>query len=237
MSTMRSQDWDPKSAPVLRDQRAAFDEMRERCPVAYSDLLGWSLFRHEDVVRVLNDPDTFSSVVSRNLSVPNGMDPPEHGQYRRVIERYFAPHAMQVFEPQCRSIAADLVRSLYGRVELELIGDFALQFAVRVQCEFLGWPTSMHEPLRLWARKNHAATFGQDRQAMAEIAQEFAGYVTELLQVRRAAGIQGNQDVIDSLTSQQVKDRPLNDEEIVSILRNWTVGEISTIAAAVGVVA
>ena len=75
MSPMRSQDWDPKSAAVLRDQRAACDEMRERCPVAYSDLLGWSLFRHEDVVRVLNDPETFSSVVSRNLSVPNGMDP------------------------------------------------------------------------------------------------------------------------------------------------------------------
>lgn len=237
MSQMRFPDWDPKSAAVLRDQRAACDEMRERCPVAYSDLLGWSLFRHEDVVRALNDPETFSSVVSRNLSVPNGMDPPEHGQYRRVIERYFAPQAMQAFEPQCRSIAADLVRSLRGRVELELMGDFAHPFAVRVQCAFLGWPASMHEPLRLWVQKNHAATLAQDRPAMADIAHEFAGYVTELLQLRRAAGIQGNQDVIASLTSQQVKGRPLSDEEIISILRNWTVGEISTIAAAVGVVA
>ncbi|MBK5206609.1 MAG: cytochrome P450 [Polaromonas sp.] len=237
MSHMRSQDWAPKSAAVLRDQRAACDEMRERCPVAYSDLLGWSLFRHEDVVRVLNDPETFSSVVSRNLSVPNGMDPPEHGQYRRVIERYFAPQAMQAFEPQCRSIAADLVRSLYGRVELELMEDFAHPFAVRVQCAFFGWPASMHEPLRLWVQKNHAATLAQDRPAMADIAHEFSGYVVGLLQPRRDAGIQGNQDVIASLTSQQVKGRPLNDEEIISILRNWTVGEISTIAAAVGVVA
>ncbi len=237
MSHMRSQDWNPKSAAVLHDQRAACDEMRERCPVAYSDLLGWSLFRHEDVVRVLNDPETFSSVVSRNLSVPNGMDPPEHGQYRRVIERYFAPQAMQAFEPQCRSIAADLVRSLYGRVELELMGDFAHPFAIRVQCAFLGWPASMHEPLRLWAQKNHAATLAQDRTAMANIAHEFSGYVLGLLQLRRDAGIQGHQDVIGSLTSQQVKDRPLSDEEIISILRNWTVGEISTIAAAVGLVA
>lgn len=72
---------------------------------------------------------------------------------------------------------------------------------------------------------------------MADIAREFAGYVMGLLQLRRDAGIPGNQDVITSLTSQQVKGRPLNDEEITSILRNWTVGEISTIAAAVGVVA
>ncbi|OGA99707.1 MAG: cytochrome [Burkholderiales bacterium RIFCSPHIGHO2_12_FULL_61_11] len=237
MNQIRSQGWDPKSVEVLRDQRAACDEMRERCPVAYSDLLGWSLFRHEDVVRVLNDPETFSSVVSRNLSAPNGMDPPEHGQYRRVIERYFAPQAMQAFEPQCRSIAAELVRSLCGHVELELIGDFAHPFAVRVQCAFLGWPASMHEPLRLWAQKNHAATLAQDRSAMADIAGEFSGYVMGLLQPRRDAGVQGDQDVIGSLASQQVNGRPLNDEEIISILRNWTVGEISTIAAAVGVVA
>lgn len=237
MRNMRPQDWDPESATVLRDQRAAFDEMRERCPVAYSDLLGWSLFRHEDITRVLNDPVTFSSVVSRNLSVPNGMDPPEHGQYRRLIEPYFAPQAIQAFEPQCRSLAADLVRSLHGRAELELMGDFAHPFAVRVQCAFLGWPASMHEPLRLWAQKNHAATFAQDRPAMADIAHEFAGYVMGLLQLRRDTGNQGNQDVLTTLISQQVKGRPLNDEEIISILRNWTVGEISTIAAAVGVVA
>lgn len=235
MSQEKSQDWDPKSAAVLCDQRAAFDEMRERCPVAYSDSLGWSLFRHEDVVRVLNDPETFSSVVSRNLSVPNGMDPPEHGQYRRLIERYFTPLTVEVFEPQCRSIAVDLVRSLRGRVELDLMGDFALPFAVRVQCAFLGWPSSMHEPLRLWALKNQAATFTQDRPAMAAIAHEFSGYVTGLLQ-RHAAGVADSQDVTCNLAGEKVKGRTLNEQEIVSILRNWTVGEISTIAAAVGIV-
>lgn len=236
-SPKNSPDWDPKSAAVLRDQRAACDEMRERCPVAYSDLLGWSLFRHEDVVRVLIDPDTFSSVVSQNLSVPNGMDAPEHGQYRRLIEPYFAPQAMQAFEPQCHRLAADLMRSLHGRSELELMGDFAQPFAVQVQCAFLGWPASMHEPLRLWAQKNHTATFAQDRPAMADIAHEFAGYVMQLLRSRRDGAVQGQRDVISSLICQQVNGRPLNDEEIISILRNWTVGEISTIAAAVGIVA
>ena len=32
-------DWDPRDASVLQDQRHAYDEMRERCPVAYSDFL------------------------------------------------------------------------------------------------------------------------------------------------------------------------------------------------------
>src|SRR5699024_3055443 len=33
----------------------------------------------------------------------------------------------------------------------------------------------------------------------------------------------------------EVKGRVLNDEEIVSILRNWTVGELGTMAASVGI--
>jgi len=237
MNDMLEQDWNPTSDAVLRDQRAAYDEMRERCPVAHSDLLGWSLFRHEDIVRVLNDPGTFSSVVSRHLSVPNGMDPPEHTAYRRVIEPYFRPDRMDAFRPQCRRIAGDLVQSLLKRVEVELITEFAHEYAVRVQCAFLGWPADMHEPLHLWMQRNHGATLAQDRAAMANVAHEFEGYVGELLRVRRSAGAQVIDDITASLLRERVGDRPLRDEEIVSILRNWTVGEVGTISAAVGILA
>lgn len=235
MSNMLQQDWDPRSDVVLRDQRAAYDEMRERCPVAYSDFLGWSLFRHEDIVRVLNDHDTFSNAVSRHLSVPNGMDPPEHTGYRRIIESYFRPERMEAFEPQCREIAANLVQSLLERDEVELISEFAHWFSVRVQCSSLGWPAEMYEPLSLWTQKNHKATLAEDRAAMAKIALEFEGYIVRLLQVRRTAGAQASDDITTSLLRQQVGGRPLRDEQIVSVLRNWTVGEVGTISAAVGI--
>jgi hypothetical protein len=209
--------------------------MRERCPVAYSDFLGWSLFRHEDITRVLNDPGTFSNAVSRHLSVPNGMDPPEHTKYRRIIESYFRPERMGAFEPQCRKIAANLVKSQLERDQIELISEFAHLFSVRVQCSSLGWPAEMYEPLSLWTQKNHKATLAEDRAAMAKIASEFEGYVVGLLQVRRAAGAQASDDITTSLLRQQVGGRPLRDEEIVSILRNWTVGEVGTISASVGI--
>ena len=110
MSRKPQTDWDPRSQPVVDDQITAYDHMRVRCPVAYSDYLQWSVFRHADVMRVLNDHDTFSNAVSSHLSVPNGMDPPEHTKYRKIIEPYFGPQRMQVFEPVCREIAVDLAR-------------------------------------------------------------------------------------------------------------------------------
>lgn len=235
MNPKHQQDWDPKSDAVQRDQRQAYDDMRERCPVAYSDFLGWSLFRHEDIVRVLNDHDTFSNVVSKHLTVPNGIDPPEHAAYRHVIEHYFQKDRMDSFEPRCRQISVDLIQTLDARDDIEFIGEFSLRFAVQVQCAFLGWPKDMHEPLCLWTQKNHKATFSGDRAAMAEIAREFENYVVELLKKKRTTVNHASTDITASLADQKVAGRPLRDEEIVSILRNWTVGEVGTMSASIGI--
>lgn len=230
-------DWSPTSGDVLRDQVAAYDAMRERCPVAYSDLLGWSLFRHGDVMRALNDPETFSNVISSRRAVPNGMDPPEHSEYRRIIELYFQPERMEAFEPECRAIAVELVQALLERDAVELMEQLAHPFAVRVQCGFLGWPAFMHQPLHHWILKGHGATAAQDRAAMADLAREFEGYVDAMLQARRAAGDQASDDVTTSLMRQEAWGRQLELGEIVSILRNWTAGEIGTISTAVGILA
>jgi cytochrome P450 len=235
MSDKPAADWDPRAGHVLADQMEGYDAMRRRCPVAYSDYLHWSLFHHEDVVHVLNDPQTFSSAVSAYLNVPNGMDPPEHAAYRRIIEPYFSSQRMQAFEPRCREIAAELVAGLPAQGEVELIGEFAQPFALRMQSAFLGWPAELHEPLRQWLRKNHEATLAGDRAAMTEVALEFDGYIKRLLAARRQAGKYAADDITSSLMREEVKGRALTDEEIVSILRNWTVGELGTMAASVGI--
>jgi cytochrome P450 len=237
MNNQPPPDWDPKSNEVRRDQRAAYDEMRRRCPVAHSEFMGWSLFRHTDVNRALNDHETYSNAVSQHLSVPNGMDPPEHTAYRRIIEPYFSPERMTAFEPVCRAIVAKLMLDVSARGEVEFMADAALPFAEQVQCAFLNWPTALHGRLANWTRKNHAATLAQDRQALSEIAREFEELIDELIETRMQAGTDPKTDLTAALMSEQVWGRPLSNEEVASILRNWTVGEIDTISASVGILA
>lgn len=237
MSNMHQPDWNPRSAEVLRDQRATYDAMREQCPVAYSELMQWSVFRHEDVMRILLDHETFSSAVSEHLSVPSGMDPPEHAPYRSIIERYFSVDRMAAFEPAYRHIVADLTQNLTRADQVEFMADFALPLAARAQCAFLGWPLTLQEPLIRWTGKNHDATFAQDRKAMSEIAREFEGLIDELIESRLEADVKSEDDITASLMHDKVWGRPLSHEEIASILRNWTVGEVGTIAAAVGILA
>jgi cytochrome P450 len=197
----------------------------------------WSLFRHADVMQVLTDHETFSSAASSHLSVPNGMDPPRHTEYRRIIDRYFTPERIAGFSSACSAIAASLVAKLSKGSEVELMADFAQAFALEMQSAFLGWPKALHEPLRLWIRKNRQATLEGDRAAMADIAFEFDGYIKDMLGTRRKLGVVASPDVTTSLLNERVAGRLLTDDEIVSILRNWTVGELGTMASCVGIIA
>jgi cytochrome P450 len=227
----QQQDWDPRSASVLEDQRAAYDEMRERCPVAYSDFLGWSLFRHEDVVNVVDDPTTFSSA-SPHRAIPNGMDPPEHTTYRQAFERFFAPDRMATFDASCRRIAEETVRDLLAADNNEFVRDFAHPFALKSLCAFLGWPEGTWEQLHGWTHGNQEASLSRSREDGARLASEFAGYVMSEVRRRRDAGAAAPDDITTSLMRIKVEGRLLSDEEIVSILRNWAAGH-GTVASGI----
>ncbi len=231
----RKNDWNPRANDVLDDQITAYDRMRGQCPVAFSDYQNWTLFRHGDVMRVLEDHQTFSSAASSHLSVPNGMDPPEHTPYRQVIEPYFSKQAMREFEPTCRRIARNLVHSLPDRQPFDVVERFSRAFALQIQCAFMGWPESLHEPLREWVLKNHRATLARDRQAMTDVAHEFDGYIKDLLESRRQAGANAPEDVTTSLMDETVNGHTMTDEELTSLMRNWTVGELGTISASVSI--
>jgi len=208
--------------------------MRRNCPVAYSPELGWSVFRHADIVRILHDHETFSNDVSRHLSVPNGMDPPDHAAFRRMIGPYFVADRVAEFEPQCRQIADELLEPAAARGRVEVMSELASRFAARCQCAFLGWPAEIHGRLIAWGAQNQQAIRQFDRPALAKLAAEFESIVTEQVQQRRQSP-DDFPDVMLALMRERVHDRPLTAEELCSILRNWTVGEIGTIAASLGI--
>ncbi|MFV9474172.1 cytochrome P450 [Advenella sp. RU8] len=226
---------DVRKASVSNEPIAAYDQLRQACPVIHDRHLHWTLLRHKDVLALLNDHQTFSNAVSRHLSVPNGMDQPEHTVYRALIEPYFNQERLSAFEPVCRQIAVNLVKQAPKNREFEFIEDFARVYAVQVQCAYLGWPESLQASLVQWVRKNHQATQAQDHQAMSEIALEFDGYIRSLLAARRQAGDQAPDDLTTALMRETINGELIPDEVLVSILRNWTVGELGTIAACIGI--
>jgi cytochrome P450 len=147
--------------------------------------MGWSLFRHADVTAVTGDPVAFSSA-TRRLAIPNGMDPPEHTDYRGALEPYFASDRLAAFELRSRQIARDLLTTLIDRGQMEAIGEFVDPFAHQALCAFMGWPVEDWNRISGWTHGNLEAAFRSDREAGARLAHEFAEYVIEILRERRA---------------------------------------------------
>lgn len=228
-------EWDPRDPEVLADPLRAYDRMRGRCPIAHSDHLGWSVFRHADVVAVAVDHRTYSSRVSTaHAAVPNGFDPPQHERYRAVVDHYFSADEVARLEPRFSAIADELTQGLLRDVEVEFVERFALRFALRAQCAWLSWPAYMEEALSDWMARNHHATLTGDRQKLDEVAHDFDAAVRRVIAERRAHAAAAD-DVTGRLLREHTVDGPLDDDEIVSILRNWTVGELGTMAASIGI--
>jgi cytochrome P450 len=226
--------WEPLAEEALADQRATYDRMRARCPVARSPR-GVTLFRHADVVAAAADPATFSSAVSERRQVPNSLDPPEHAAFRAVIDPFFAPDRMRALEPRVRACAHALVSSLPRGESWDAIRQFGYPFAVRAQVEWLGWHGA-EEALLDWMRQHHAASRSADRARLAAVAQAFDAIVSAEVQYRRGLGPDAPEDPTTELIRTRVNGLLLSDADIVSILRNWTAGDLGSLAAALGVV-
>lgn len=232
MSQPTTDDWDPRDPSVLDDQRRAYDDMREQCPVAHSDFMGWSVFRHKDVATVLDDPATYTSGTKR-LPVPNGMDPPQHGRYRDALAPAFDDDRMAALEPECRRIVVELLEPMIGTGEAAFMDAFVTPYSLRALCAFLGWPEEQWECLGGWTHGNQQVAFSKDRVAGKALASLFAEHVRMNVDAHRTAS-HSDDDLTDALLATTVDDQPLDEEQIVSVLRNWTAGH-GTLAAALSI--
>ena len=226
------QDWNPQDTEVLADKRHAYDEMRERCPVAHSDMMHWSVFRHTDVVAVINDPDTFINA-SPHRAIPNAMNGLEHAKHREILAPYFCASAIAGIEPTCREIARNTMQPILRPGTADAVADIAEPIAFRTMCAFLGWPQTMWERIRDWNHSNHASTFPPDTESMRMIAEEYAAIVTEALEDHRRQDIRD--DVTGQLMMTEVDGHRWNNEDIIAVLRNWIAGH-GTVTASMSIV-
>jgi cytochrome P450 len=232
MGEKRQNDWNPLDSSVLKDQRQAYDEMRQRCPAAYSDFMGWSLFRHADIATVLADPETYSNQ-SPFPAIPNGMDPPAHGEYRKSLQPNFDQKQMSRLEPEVRQIAAQFFEPLLSGAEVDFIDGFATPFSFATLCAQLGWSQEQWKFLSGWAQDSQEAALDRDTIVGKALADKFSEHVKANLDKRRASSLKAS-DATDALMNTDVDGIRIDDDQIVSILRNWTAGH-GTVVASLGI--
>jgi cytochrome P450 len=191
--------------------------------------------RHGTVVAVADDPNTFSNAVSTHVHVPNGLDGAEHAAARRLLDPFLAAEAIDPLEPQF----AEIVRTLLAEVAeaggaFDAVHDLGARYAVRAQSAWLGWGSDLEDTLLNWVAENRAASRSRDGERIRRVADDFDAIVASLVAERRVAP---RDDVTTRLMNVRTDDgRTLREDELVSVLRNWTGGDLSSLALCAGIV-
>ena len=219
-----------------RDLRAYTDELRSRHGVVRNVQGEWVLLRHDLVVQAALDHDRFSNAVSSHLHVPNGLDSHEHTAYRQALDGFLTAEALAPFHAGFRRVASELIASLPRGVAVDAVFQVGARFAVRAQSAWLSWPADLEDRLVAWVAENHAATRSGDRSWTRQVAQSFDDMIQSVLARCRGAALESDADGVTArLMRTEVNRRPLTDAQIVSILRNWTGGDLGSMALCVGV--
>jgi cytochrome P450 len=224
-----------RPADKAATEGASAEPRASRCPVAHRGDGSRTLTRHADVRAAALDDVTFSNSTSRFLKVPNGLDGAEHTAFRALVDGYFTSDRLAALEPTFARIANDVVAEIGALPARFDAVELGARFAVRASCAWLGWPAILEAELLEWIAANRAATRSGRLGRTAEVADWFDRIVRRQVVARR--GLTGAPtDVTGELVADESLGRRLTDEEITSILRNWTGGDLDSVALCAGVV-
>jgi len=121
----------------------------------YEPIGFWVLSTYDDVALASRDTDRFSawenSVIWLDTKQSEmalgaqraglmGMDPPQHAQFRRLVQSGFTPRAIGRLEPYIREQAANVIRALAERNEAEFVFEVASELPMILLCEMMGIP-------------------------------------------------------------------------------------------------
>jgi cytochrome P450 len=164
--------FDPLSPEQRRDPFPVYAEAREKAPVFYAESYGfWVVTRYDDVLAVLKDDDTFSSVDALRSSsdelpaevvavlaegwpdmpVIVDTDPPLHTRIRGLITRAFTPKRIAELEPDIVSVVDRLIDELAPDGRGDVVARFAWPLPLRVMGTMLGLAEADLERLHRWS--------------------------------------------------------------------------------------
>jgi cholest-4-en-3-one 26-monooxygenase len=210
-----------KEAPVFRYERPDVEPF-------------WAITRHSDIVNVSRQPDLFRS--SQYLFVTKdepgsplpdeavlrqllNMNPPEHGEYRRVVNQRFTPRSVKQLTEQIERITTETLDGLVGREECDFVTEVSAKLPLAVIAEMFGIPRAD------WAmmfRLSNAMIGPADpeyggsasiKENLERARMEFFQYFSQLCDDRRR---NPRDDLASALANGKVNGEPLPPFELLS---------------------
>jgi cytochrome P450 len=147
----------------------AFATLRKESPVHWNEEEKpnhgfWSVTRYHDIVKVLRDPETFTSERFTNLEEVDAeqeearrslleTDGNRHRALRRLLQGQFTPQAVAVYETFLRGLTAQTLDNAFAKGEFDFVEDVAADFPIQVLAKLLDVPESDTGQLIEWGNR------------------------------------------------------------------------------------
>ncbi|GAA0762095.1 cytochrome P450 [Erythrobacter ramosus] len=196
----------------------------------------WVVTRYEDIRRVYEDNELFSSegvaqfqalVGETWPSIPLGVDPPDHAKYRRFLNPWFTPVAMRAMEPRIREIIGGMIAEFADRGEIDIAHDFGRVFPVRVFLNLMGLPFSMFDQFLAWEWDIlHEPQIEKKAIAVRAILSYLRAFIAEKQD--------SPDDTLGSfIANGNIDGKPLDPEEVLGMTWFLWLGGLDTVASTV----
>jgi cytochrome P450 len=228
-----TQDFDPSATDDPVDVHTLYRELRERCPVAYSDAYGgfWALTTYPEIKAAAMDDRTFiSSVKAVVPSDPRGLrrpplnfDAPDHTPFRKALDATLSRRRLERLEPRLRGHAAESLEPLLSRGGGDIAQEFGAIFPAWVTTEWLNLDAETAPVLAETAASWVRAWRSEDVEVVNGMSGKMYGIARALVADRRENPRPVDEDPASSLLAERADGLPLDEEQIVGALRQSLV--------------
>jgi cytochrome P450 len=224
-------DFDADVPEDFDSPHALFRELRQRCPVAYSEAMGgfWAITKYDDIVRVLTDWRTFTTtiqnvvprVATTQRRPPLHLDPPGNVPYRNAIIRLLTPAKLKPWRARIEAEVARLLEPLVGKGKGDICRDFSFTLPIAILADFFRLPDHNARRIRVVGAQFNVALQRRDDENVRRYSDELYGIARALIEDRKRAPQDPDVDPISSLLAARVDDEPLPDDMILGALRQF----------------
>jgi len=193
----------------------------------------WIVTRFDLMTEILRDTEHFSNREldipksnSPNVMIPLNLDPPDHTKYRVVLMRYFDKKTVGEMEPTLRMWANRLIDQVIDNRGCDFAESLGPGFPVSVFMEMMGLPLERFEEFRGIVHEYFGKTTVERR---IELQNTIFSLIDDLIGERRR---ERRNDLVSKLLDEQVRGRPLTQEELQSIGFLLFIAGLDTVANA-----
>lgn len=213
-----------------------FAEARKKAGVLECEFQGESvpmILRHEDVRKAAKDWKTFSSDAPFRVPIPSEeemrsvrqlpieTDPPEHTEWREVVEPFFRRSKDPAVVAQVEALIDGMLSAAMARDRIEVVREFALPVQSRALTYLLNMPEAEADTWIGWGI--HVFRDGAGGQAKGVALEKYIH-----AQIDRAQANPG-EDFFSALTKATFRGRPLTREEMTGFANLAFAGGRDTI--------